>query len=164
MRRVENVGMERGDIEDIVFEDLYAENCHTVIRLLSFDHAIRRIAIRNVTAGFRCYAVNMDAARYCATPLFDDRDWPQGVGCIEDVSIRDFTAWTDGEMPAVKIETNCRGFSMENFRFRGGSNALEAHNLAPSRLTVDGKAHKVHGKDELFVRKDFSSLRADPLG
>ena len=87
MERVENFGMVRGDIEDIDFEDLFAENCHTVIRILSTTAVIRNIRIKNVYGGYRCFAVNADGARYCRTPLFKEEEFPKGCGKIENFVI-----------------------------------------------------------------------------
>ncbi|MGI6496038.1 MAG: hypothetical protein ACOX5G_08125 [Kiritimatiellia bacterium] len=62
LERVENRDLSCGPIENIVFSDLYAEDCHTGIRLLSVRSTIRNIRFRNVNVGVRCFAVNADAA------------------------------------------------------------------------------------------------------
>ena len=63
VERIENRGLVRDAIEDIYVDGLFAEDCHTAIRVLSVDAPIRRVHIRNVTAGCRCKALNLDAAR-----------------------------------------------------------------------------------------------------
>jgi murein DD-endopeptidase MepM/ murein hydrolase activator NlpD len=85
LERVENRDLSCGPIENIVFSDLYAEDCHTGIRLLSVRSTIRNIRFRNVNVGVRCFAVNADAARYCRTPLFQDADFPHGVGRLDRI-------------------------------------------------------------------------------
>lgn len=119
MNRLENTGMCCGPIENILFRDLYAEDCHTLIRMLSFISPIRNIRFENVTGGCRCFAVNMDAARYCRTPLFRDADFPAGVGCIEDVEFDGLTVWmsaAEKRKGMIDAETRVRNFRIRNFR------------------------------------------------
>ncbi len=118
MNRLENNGMACGPIENIIFRNLYAEDCHTVIRMLSVSSPIRNIRFENVVAGCRCFAINMDAARYCRTPLFDDGKFPGGVGCIENIVIDGFKTWwsTPGERKALfDCESIVKNFSIHNF-------------------------------------------------
>ena len=69
IERVENLDLCCDSIEDITFENIYAENCYTIIRMLSVTSEIKNIHIKNVYAGFRAIAINADGARHCATPL-----------------------------------------------------------------------------------------------
>jgi len=131
MLRVENVGMIRGDITDIDFEDLYAQDCHTIIRLLSVDHAIRDITIRNVYGGFRCYAINADAARYCRTPLFREEDMPDGVGEISRVTISGMTCRPTVDPgrtanPAIIWESRADTVRLTDFRLLPGTVPTDA--------------------------------------
>lgn len=161
MERVENVGMVRGDIENITVEDIYAENCHTLIRLLSVTAAIRNITIRNIWGGYRCYAVNADAARYCRTPLFKDAEEPEGVGHIENVTIDGLNCSPKSNGPAIVLESNCIQFSIKGFRMmsaRKGVPALIAKNLAPTDITVDGNSYHIAGKEDVFNLASFSDL------
>ena len=163
MERVENVGMVRGDIENILFEDLYAQDCHTIIRLLSVDHAIRNITIRRVYAGFRCYAINADGARYCRTPLFKENDWPAGVGCIENVRIEDMTCRpTSGKYPALMWESQGKNVCLKNFRLLKEDfpqvNALEAKNIVSTVITADGIDHPLTEKSQQLALDDFTDL------
>ena len=84
VQRVENFDLSRAAIEDITFENIYAENCYTVVRVLSVTAPIKNIIIKNVYAGYRNYVINADGARYCRTPLFNEKDYPSGVGCISN--------------------------------------------------------------------------------
>ena len=92
-QRLENRGLTCGPIENITFRNIYAEDCHTAIRMASIASPIRHIRIENMFAGCRCYAINMDAARYCRTPLFVEEGAFDGVGCIEDVVIENMSAY-----------------------------------------------------------------------
>lgn len=106
--RVENGGLVCAPIQDIHVRNVYAEDCYTAIRLLSVTSAIRRVTVEHVTAGVRVYALNMDGARYCRTPLFRDADRPGGVGELDGVVIRDFSFWAtrpDGHTPLIHAET-----------------------------------------------------------
>lgn len=116
--RVENYGMLRGAIENITIENIIAEDCHTFLRMLSVDSPIRNITIRNVRCGCRTNAINMDAARYCRTPLFEDAQRPTGVGRIENVSISNMLAYSTGnnpETPLICCESNCKNVRIERF-------------------------------------------------
>lgn len=118
VERVENLGLARGGIENITFDNITAKDCYTFIRLLSVDAPIRHILIRNVRGGCRTYAVNMDAARYCKTPLFRDGDRPEGVGKIEDVEISGMEVHFSRpgiRNPLILCESNAQGFRMSRF-------------------------------------------------
>ena len=118
MSRLENTGMVCGPIENIVFRNLYAEDCHTAIRMLSYVSPIRNIRFENVVAGCRAYAINMDAARYCRTPLFDDADFPEGVGCVENIEIQDMRVWSSkpGKGKAlITCENRVKNFNITKF-------------------------------------------------
>jgi len=118
MHRLENTGMVCGPIENITFRHLYAEDCHTAIRMLSYVSPIRNIRFEQVVAGCRAFAVNMDAARYCRTPLFHDEDFMEGVGCIENITIDGFKVWwsTPGPRKALlDCESRIKNFTIRNF-------------------------------------------------
>ena len=116
--RVENLGLTNGAIENIKIENIVAEDCHTFLRMLSVDSPIRNIEIRNVRCGCRAYAINMDAARYCRTPLFNEKERPDGVGRIENVSIVGMVAFSTAEKPdnaLICCESNCKNVRLERF-------------------------------------------------
>jgi polygalacturonase len=119
MKRLENNGMACGPIEKITFRNIYAEDCHTAIRMLSVTSSIRNIRFENIVAGCRCFAINMDGARYCRTPLFDDQKFTEGVGCIENISIDGFTTWLtvdDGQKALIDCESKVKNFVISNFK------------------------------------------------
>lgn len=115
--RLENRDLVCGPIENIVFTRLRAEDCHTIIRLLSVNSTIRNIRFRDVEAGCREFAVNADAARYCRTPLFRDEDHPGGVGYLDNIrfdGLRVHATRAEGP-PLICIESNAAGFQIRGF-------------------------------------------------
>lgn len=142
IERVENLDLVRDGIEDLVVENLFAEDCHTIIRILSVTAPIRDIVIRGVYGGYRCYAVNLDGARYCRTPLFKEEDFPDGCGVIENVTVENMVCrpTTDKGLPAVCLESRAENFTIRNFRLltdRHAAPALMARNLVSSELVTD---------------------------
>ena len=159
MKRVENVGMERGDIENLLIENVYAENCHTLVRLLSVDHSIRNVTLRNIYGGYRYYAVNADAARYCRTPLFDDSNEPAGVGNIENVLIENMTCYSESSGPAVIVESLCNNFQIKNFRFLSDNGyAAEIKNLTGTTVKTESSEYAVMNKNDRLQVKIFNDM------
>ena len=162
MKRVENVGMEMGPIENITFEKLYAEDCHTLIRLLSVDSPIRNIKIKDVCAGFRMYAINIDGARYCKTPLFKEEERPEGVGIIENVEIENMTCYrTKNDNPAITLESQMKNFELRNFCFKDKKAVLEAKNCVSTTIIADGKEYEIKEKTDKLKLDDFNTLRVN---
>ncbi|HBM80684.1 MAG TPA: hypothetical protein DD426_07595 [Clostridiaceae bacterium] len=117
VERIENLDLVCDSIENISFKNIYADNCYTAIRMLSIRSSIRNIIFEDVYAGCRTYAINMDAARYCRTPLFDEREFPEGVGCIDNVSIKNLKIYSTNPKshePLICGETLADHFSIEN--------------------------------------------------
>ena len=173
VERIENRGLSRDAIEDIYVDGLFAEDCHTVIRVLSVDAPIRRIHIQNVTAGCRCYALNLDAARYCATPLFTDGERPDGVGVVEDVAIENFTYWATGgslESPMMIVESLCDRLALTGIRRDTDRDlsperaALSVGKVTRTAVTVDGVRTDLPTFDCRLDRPNsFSELRMQRL-
>lgn len=118
IHRVENLGLTNGPIENIRIENIVAEDCHTFLRMLSVDSPIRNIEIKNVRCGCRAFAINMDAARYCRTPLFKENERPDGVGRIENVKISGVVAFSTADTPndaLICCESNCKNVRIERF-------------------------------------------------
>lgn len=177
IERVENLDLVRGVIEDITFENIYAENCHTVIRLLSVTAAIKNIHFKNVYAGYRCYAVNADGARYCHTPLFMEEEYPEGIGVIENVSFENFTCRPITELPenwngtginpvtAFVLETKMTDFKISNFRLItsetaniGKIFALKAKNLTDITVAADKTTFLLKEKSDILILESFTEL------
>ena len=145
VQRVENLGLTNGPIENIRMENIVAEDCHTFLRMLSVTNPIRNIDVTNVRCGCRTYIINMDAARYCRTPLFDDAQHPDGVGHIENVRIANMTAFSTGDSstqtPLICGETNCKNVRIENFYRdsafdRSRCPLLEVKNVSDMRVAL----------------------------
>lgn len=171
MSRLENTGMVCGPIEDIIFRNLYAEDCHTAIRMLSFVSPIRNIRFENVVAGCRAFAINMDAARYCRTPLFKDEDFPEGVGCVENIEIDGMKVWwsTPGERKAlIDCENRVKNFVIRDFvRDSTADQAPEAATLVIDKtpdvriMAKDGETtvlEQTSSSEPLILQQSFTDL------
>jgi len=176
IERVENLDLARDIIEDIEIENIFTESCHTIIRMLSVTAPIRNIRIKNVYGGFRCYAVNADAARYCRTPLFGDVDHPMGVGLIENVSFENFTCFhsenlpegfggtASSQQPAIVLESNAKNLKFTNFKYLKGENdsmALLARNIVDTRILADEAEYEIKEKSDRIVIDNFQNLKVN---
>ena len=164
VNRLVNLGVKRGPISNIKVKNIYAANCHTFIRLLSVHSRISDVTIENVSGGCRVFAINMDAARYCRTPLFKEADEPHGVGDVENVTISNLSVHKTmvNKNPLILIETNLKNFRIENFtreRAKEPENTLPtfaAGKMKPVTLRINGKglpaAHneRVERNDDYF--------------
>ena len=167
--RLENRALMCGPIENIVIRNIYAENCYTAIRLASVTAPIRHIRIENIYTGCRVYAINMDAARYCRTPLFLEQSAPDGVGFVEDVTINNMTAFftkdAKNKETLMSLEEHADKFIITNFRRPA---ELDCHievptilsrNLTHQRIEIDGQKTELTAKtDKLVYEKGFTNL------
>lgn len=175
LTRVENRDLVCGNIEDIVFEDLFAEDCHTIIRLLTTVSAIRNITFRRIYAGYRCNAINADAGRYMRTPLFEETDMPNGVGRIENLQIEDMTCYPTNPNPdttgprarlhtALALESHAEGLKISGFKKINPLNlpvpgtALCACNLLNTAIAADGQTFRMEKKEDLIELDHFAEL------
>ena len=178
IQRQENRGLTCGPIENIVCHDIWAEDCHTAVRMSSITAPIRHIRIENLYAGVRCFGLNMDALRYCRTPLFRESDAPRGVGDVSDVKITNMTAFfsrpLENQFALLDIEQHCDGVELTGLRrpadrdARPDAPTLLARNLTRQTIVADGRATRLTAKDEVCeIRGPISDLRlerADPAG
>jgi len=119
MVRLENHDLCCGAIEDITVRGVYAENCYTGFRMLSVNSPIRDIRMEDIVLGCRHFAINMDGARHCRTPLIREGDKPNGSGHIENIAVDRMTVWTtekNGERALILSETELKNFRITNFR------------------------------------------------
>ena len=176
IERVENLDLVRDTIEDITFENIYTENCHTIIRMLSITAEIKNIRFKNIFGGFRCNAINADAARYCKTPLFTESDYPYGVGRISDVYFENFTCYPVLSLPevfggtnfvsttALMLESHMDNFRISNFRYicdkedMKACPAVKATNLCGEKICADGKEYVLTGKSDVVAIDDFKEI------
>ncbi len=174
VERVENFDLSRAAIEDITFENIYAENCYTVVRVLSVTAPIKNIIIKNVYAGYRNYVINADGARYCRTPLFNEKDYPAGVGCIsnfvmenvvvhpitENIPNKNVAALSDPTY-AVRLESLCQNFTIKNFRFTNNNAniyAFLATNVTDTHILADKNEYDLSNKKDKLLLNDFQRL------
>ncbi len=153
--RLENRDLYMGDIENITFENIRAENCYTFVRMASVTSRIRNITMKNIYCGCRMYAVNMDALRYCKTPLFKEEEYPNGCGAIENIKIenmRVFSTAKDSIQPLICAESLCKNFRIEGFErvlskdvHPDANPTIQARNLTNTQITV---AH--NGKTSVY--------------
>lgn len=178
IERVENLDLCRGSIEDITFENIFCENCHTIIRMLSVTAKIKNIRFKNIFGGFRCNAINADAARYCRTPLFAESEYPYGVGKISNIDIQnfacypvtvqdDFAGTKTKPRVALLLESHADRFRISNFRYLCDSEtvkrcpALVAKNLCREKICADGKTYVLTQKSDSAVIDTFEQLFVD---
>ena len=179
VERVENLDLSRDVIEDIVFENIYAENCYTVIRVLSVTAPIKNILFKNVYAGYRNYVINADSARYCRTPLFNEQEHPFGVGCVSDfvmenvvvhpvnekVANKNGAAWCDPTY-AVRLECLCKNFAIKNFRLLSCNSdkyALLVTNVTDTDIVTDENKYYLKTKQDKILLKDFKQLTVNSV-
>lgn len=113
-----NIGLKRGPFKNITVEHLRADDCHSFVRLGSVFHSISDVTIRDVAGGCRVSAINADALRYCAGPVFDPDDphFANGVGLLDNILIENFNIHktTQTGLPCFMIESRLRNFTMQN--------------------------------------------------
>jgi hypothetical protein len=175
VERVENLDLLRDTIEDITFDGIYAENCHTIIRILSVTAPIRNIRFKNIYGGFRCYAINADGARYCRTPLFREDDLPDGCGCLENIRFEGFTCRPITALPddfggthskptcAIMMESAADHIVLNDFSMIRESTAeaipaLRMTNVVHQAIIADNACHTLQCKQDKLELHDFTNL------
>lgn len=147
--RVENLDLKCGFIRNVIVDGLYADSCHSFIRMLSVNSEIKDISINHIIGGFAAMALNMDAARYCRTPLInkDDPRFISGVGCVENVLITNMNVYAvtmNTGRAFICLESNMKNFRMSNFKRDTVSDASESgnsiriRNIGESDITIEG--------------------------
>ena len=144
--RIENHDLHNGDITDIVADDISAECCHTFIRIANTVSDVSRIFISGVRGRCANFAVNMDALRYCRTPLFpaDDERYTDGVGRARDIHLKDIcvsraeASDAAGSRALICLETDVDDLTIENFRTSGKSPSLKMVNTHGHTLEFEG--------------------------
>ena len=170
IQRQENRGLTSGPIENIVCRNIYADDCHTAIRMSSITAPIRNIRIENLYAGVRAYAINMDALRYCRVPLFAENAAPNGVGNVSDITITNMTAFFTpnaiDHSALIVMEQHCNNVELINFSRPMDKDAfpdtptLKARYLTHQTIEADGKVTKLTAKEQVCVADgDLRSLK-----
>ncbi len=161
--RIECQGKEHGPIRDLAISDLSAEACHTFVRVLSVTSPIERITISKIRGGCDQAVLNMDAARGCRVPLFDEADpaHADGVGFARDVRVHDVRCWKTGggNAPMVRLETRTKNLVMtdvERVTKRDGAPdalSLRARFIPDHRLRLergDERIERAFDRDATF--------------
>lgn len=167
--RHDNRGLTCGPIENITVRNVFAECCHCAIRFCSVVSPIRHIRITNLEAGCWSNGINVDAARYCRTPLFPERETPLGVGCLEDIVIDGFKFYYTKETqnPVFVLEEHADKVEIKNYvRIKEKDKAPEAPDLHARNLTrqiirVNGEEHVLLSKEDTFVCSSYTNLSLD---
>ena len=147
--RCEALDMECGYIRNLVIDGLYAEQCASFVRMLSIDSDITNIKISNVYGGFTGMAINMDAARYCMTPIIDPESerFTKGVGCIENVTVDHMhvhSAALEPYFPYMTLESNMKNFKIRDFvredHLEGTHEfkTIVVRNISPANIKFEG--------------------------
>ena len=140
IERVECQGMIRGPIRRITAYDLAAERCHSFLRLLSTGQPIEDVRVERVRGGCTAAAVNMDGARGCRVPVFDEHDplHAEGVGCGQCIDLADFKvhAASNDLQPLLDVQQR-----VERLRIRGFSRDHELEPEAASHKPTLRVAH-----------------------
>lgn len=191
MGRIEEFDTECGEIENVLFENIYAESCHDAVRFLSYRSAIRNLTFRNLNVGFRKHAIDNNAARGCRAELFKEEDEPNGVGCIENVKFLDCTFWHTEEYPLFwkgsigilphpyvmwgaigdKVEIkNCRFidppplkrfFKIRPKKDRKKFPAFMMNNVVKEKVVCGEKTYYIEKKEDKIILSDFIDLSID---
>ena len=138
IERVENFDLCRDTIEDISFENIFTECCHTIIRMLSVTAEIKNIRFKNIFGGFRCNAINADAARY-------SRREPNSHGFARQIS-----ASVADKMLAIS-------YIASHFLFASAKYLLAQNCAAPSGAEFfDGFCQSELKQDTHLARRDLA--------
>lgn len=147
LTRLQNLDVVCGPIENIVIHDLFSKECHSFVRLLSVDSTIANIHISKLRGGCKAFAVNMDAARYCRTPLIDPDEprYREGVGDVRNVVVEDaFVYPTQSNKSLICLESNMDNFVVRDFRVDTAracvppTPALNLSNVRASNVALSG--------------------------
>lgn len=155
IERVENYDLVCGDISDIKINNVYAENCFTFVRMLSVNSSIYNIEINNVNGGCRNYALNLDAGRFCRTPLFNNTD--AQVGDVRNIKTSNWDIkWADNspEKALIVIESRVDNFEIENFKandYKSGKPTLEISHISDYTIKQPSKPPIIKHNFERFI-------------
>lgn len=118
--RPECNGVPRGPIRRVRVRHLRADDCHSFVRLASVDHEISDVEIDDVAGGCQVCAVNVDALRYCRTPIFKNTDpgRENGVGSLRRVRLSRFNVFKSARQEAalLRLESRMPSLDLRDFR------------------------------------------------
>ncbi len=168
-QRAQNLGKVNGFIRRIHIHDLFAEDCHTFIRILSAPSPISQIDIEKVRGGCQVCALNLDAARGCMVPVFDPQDprYAEGIGAVSNIRARDFEVYKSSDKadkPLLDLLTKSVGFSVEEFRRDPVRDAcpaaptMRAAMMPETELTLEGLEERQMDRRRLLGSGSFDRL------
>ncbi len=159
--RIEVFDTDCGSIENVLFENIFAESCHSAVRLLSFRSAIKNVTFRRMDIGFRNYAVNACASRDCRTHLFREEDYPQGVGELENIIFEDCTFRLTTDYPIFGIPYSYNKQSHPFMLFSTHSDTISFRNCRFVKDGLRGKSILRKRQRNRFLRLRFPVLQVE---
>ena len=137
----------RGDISDILIDDLYARHAHSAVRLLASGHCVRDICISNIRGSYFTYTVGF-------TKYFK---MGNGInGRFENITIRDCEVTKSDILPWFRDVT----YPVFYFQTETEVHGLHLQNI---HRTLCGRAAKLFGMENgAFVRDvHLENVRGD---
>jgi polygalacturonase len=163
-----NSGMIDLPISDMLVENVTAENCFGAIRILSIEMPVENITFRNFTAGIREFAINCDAGRTCKHPIFENEEYPDGVGLMRNITFENFNVWRSEKIqqyPLCAIEQNSENVRFINFTRNREKDVspelpfIRFDYLKESVIEVDGKTINLGKNEQLLYNEDVKELK-----
>ena len=147
LTRLQNLATRNGSIRNILVEDIDCPLCHTFVRMGCVDSTIENIRIHGIRGGCNNFLLNLDATRYCKTPIIrpDNPRYFSGVGHVRNVEVSDiYVCSRTGKDPLITIEEDVEDFHVRDIRIDHAHSAmpespiLRIRNCRPSRIRIDG--------------------------
>lgn len=165
----QNWGMEDGSITDMVVDGVYAKNCWTGCRILSVKSLVKNILVKNMEVGVREMGINFDATRYCADKIFDEKDYPNGVGNLDNVVFENIKMWRTRELERTILLLESNGnYEIKNFKRKRElepqttSKTAKTAYLYGSKLTINKKEIALNG-EETFYDGDSYDIKVEKI-
>lgn len=163
-----NWGMKALPIRHMTVENVQAEHCFTGVRLLSVEQEISDIHFRNLRIGYRMHGINLDAARHCADPIPELKNYPNGVGNMWDITFENVELWYAGTgkgRECITFETNPKSMTFTNLSC---PRVLEKNGVHPlfrfgfmgkTELNMDGETVVLASGETMETKQDgFGSV------
>lgn len=146
----ENRGTVNGPITNIVVRNVYANDCHCLVRLLRANSDIRDVTIEKCAAGCRYNAINGEklVAHGGVRGGEGESRQPKSSGVLSNILIRDVTCWATAKngVPLVKIDGALEGRGVE---FDGFCRDM-AKDVDPERpLAANKRTMEIMGADAM---------------
>lgn len=147
-----NYGMKDLPISNIHVSNVYAPNCWTGIRLLSYKEEISNCSFKNFVIGYRTLVINMDGDR--PDVIFKTSEYPNGVGNLKNITFKNFKFWNtcirDKKRPCIRFQNNVFNMKMINFNHyvknepKGNvCSTISFSYISNMNIKIDGEDHSV---------------------